>query len=134
MIPTDTTSIEKNEAARGVPKSAEKAPLIPAMIIVFLSASSMENSSNSVGEAMLMGVPVVASQVGGLPDILEDGKEGLFYDFEKTDQMVECILKIFKDDALALRLSEAERERGRQNHDRKHIITELHDIYQIVTK
>ena len=46
---------------------------------VFVSASSIENSSNSVAEAMLLGMPIVASAVGGIPDMLEDKKEGYLY-------------------------------------------------------
>ena len=40
MIPTDTTSMEKKEAAMGVPKRAEKTALIPHMVMVFRSFSS----------------------------------------------------------------------------------------------
>ncbi len=43
---------------------------------VFVCPSSIENSPNSLGEAMLLGVPCVASYVGGIPDLIFDGKEG----------------------------------------------------------
>lgn len=44
---------------------------------VFCLPSLIENSPNSLGEAMLLGVPCIATYVGGVPSILEHGKEGL---------------------------------------------------------
>ena len=46
---------------------------------VFLLPSQSENSPNSLGEAMLLGLPCVASNAGGIPDMLADGQEGLLY-------------------------------------------------------
>src|SRR5690606_23789955 len=46
---------------------------------VFVSPSSIENSPNSVGEAQLLGVPCVASYVGGTPDMIEHEDTGLLY-------------------------------------------------------
>ena len=46
---------------------------------VFVSPSSIENSPNSVGEAMLLGVPTVSSDVGGVKNMLTHGKEGFIY-------------------------------------------------------
>jgi len=43
---------------------------------IFVCPSSIENSSNSLGEAMILGVPCVASNVGGVRDMLEDNEEG----------------------------------------------------------
>ena len=46
---------------------------------VYLLPSTCENSPNSLGEAMLLGMPCVASNAGGIPDLLTDGLEGLLY-------------------------------------------------------
>ena len=42
---------------------------------MFLLPSSCENSPNSLGEAMLLGMPCVASNAGGIPDMLAAGRE-----------------------------------------------------------
>ena len=47
---------------------------------LFVCCSSNENSPNSLGEAMLLGVPCVAARVGGIPDLLEDGVDGILFD------------------------------------------------------
>lgn len=46
---------------------------------VFICASAIENSSNALGEAMLLGMPCVTTLVGGLPSIFCDGKDGIGY-------------------------------------------------------
>lgn len=45
---------------------------------VFACPSALENSPNSLGEAMLLGLPCVASRTGGIPDMAEDGTSALF--------------------------------------------------------
>ena len=46
---------------------------------LFVCCSSNENSPNSLGEAMILGVPCVAAAVGGIPSLFEDGKDGILY-------------------------------------------------------
>jgi len=62
---------------------------------VFVSCSTMENSPNSVGEAMLLGVPVVASDVGGVANLLTDMEEGILYDAGNIKELSRAIIKIF---------------------------------------
>lgn len=46
---------------------------------LFVCPSSMENSPNSLGEAMLLGMPCVSADVGGIPSIFSDGEDGILY-------------------------------------------------------
>lgn len=46
---------------------------------LFVCCSANENSPNSLGEAMILGVPCVAAAVGGIPSLFEDGKDGILY-------------------------------------------------------
>jgi L-malate glycosyltransferase len=73
---------------------------------VFICPSSIENSPNSVGEAQIIGVPLIASYVGGISNMVEDGCTGLLYRFEEVEMLAENIQKIFIDDELAKTLSE----------------------------
>jgi len=46
---------------------------------IFVHPSHIDNSPNSVCEAMLLGMPVIAGNVGGVPSIIEHGFNGLLY-------------------------------------------------------
>lgn len=96
---------------------------------VFVCPSAIENSCNSLCEAQLLGTPVVASYVGGLPDLVDDGHTGLLYRFEEAEMLAQAVVRLFGDDALALRLSEAERRAASARHDREKIARTLYTIY-----
>uniref|UniRef100_UPI004057A01F glycosyltransferase family 4 protein n=1 Tax=Acetatifactor sp. TaxID=1872090 RepID=UPI004057A01F len=51
---------------------------------LFVCCSTIENSPNSLGEAMILGVPCVSAQVGGIASIFTDGKDGILYPGYKT--------------------------------------------------
>lgn len=46
---------------------------------LFVCCSTIENSPNSLGEAMLLGMPCVSADVGGIPSIFRDGEDGILY-------------------------------------------------------
>ncbi|MEA5047561.1 MAG: glycosyltransferase family 4 protein [Eubacteriales bacterium] len=96
---------------------------------VALNPSSIENSSNAIGEAMLLGVPVVASRVGGSPDMVgEEG--GILYPFERPDQLSEAVCRIFSSDELAKSLSDHARKMAKLRHDPVKNMRDLTAIYR----
>ncbi len=97
---------------------------------VYLSASSIENSSNSVGEAMLLGMPTVSSAVGGIPSMLEHEKEGLLYPLGDKDALVSCICRMFADAAFALSCGKNAAKRAAVTHDPDTNYRRLVEIYE----
>lgn len=83
---------------------------------VLVSPSVMENSPNSVAEAMLLGLPVVASKVGGVESMITDGREGLLYKYDDVTSLAECVDKIFSDEDLAITLSKNAIARAKETH------------------
>lgn len=79
---------------------------------VFLSASLIENSPNSVGEALLVGIPVVSSDVGGVKDFIKHGENGFIYPVDEPYMIPYYIGKIF-DQEVAESFSKKSREDGR---------------------
>lgn len=51
---------------------------------LFVCCSAIENSPNSLGEAMLLGMPCVSADVGGIPSVFDDRKDGILYEGFKT--------------------------------------------------
>ena len=61
---------------------------------VFVCPSSIENSPNSLGEAQVLGVPVVASYAGGIPDMMRNA-ETYLYRFEEIESLAQKICLVF---------------------------------------
>lgn len=73
---------------------------------VFLSVSSIENSSNSLCEAMLVGTPVVSSYVGGVPSFVFHNENGLLYPESELLMLEYMILELFENKKLCEKISE----------------------------
>jgi glycosyltransferase involved in cell wall biosynthesis len=86
---------------------------------VFICPSSIENSPNSLGEAQLLGVPCIASYVGGIPDMVSEGNTGLLYRFEEIEMLAQNIISVFSNVNLATRLSRMGIEEASKRHDRE---------------
>ena len=97
---------------------------------VALNPSSIENSSNAIGEAMLLGTPVVASFVGGTPDMVQDGVSGLLYPFDAPYLLADAVRQVFSSDELAARLSNEARKTAATRHDREQNLKGLLAIYR----
>lgn len=84
---------------------------------LFVSPSLCENSSNSICEAMLVGTPVVATDVGGTASMLQDGVEGWLVPSYDSYSLAAAIRDAFlRDDVRAMRASSAQ-ARARLRHD-----------------
>lgn len=72
---------------------------------VFVSSSLSEGTSNAVLEAMALGVPVVCSAAGGMPEVLTDGIDALVVPVEDPNSVVAAVRRIAESPDLAARLS-----------------------------
>ena len=77
----------------------------------FVLNTNYEGLSHTLLEAMTAGVPIVTTNVGGNPEVIEDGKSGLLVDYGNDDQLTIAIAKILQDVELARRLSNEATER-----------------------
>lgn len=96
------------------PQSAEQVVQNLKSAHVFLSASLIENSPNSVGEAMVIGTPVVSSDVGGVKDFINHGKNGFIYPMDAPYMIPYYISKLFEDSKLSQLFSESGRITSRK--------------------
>ncbi|MBR0164212.1 MAG: glycosyltransferase family 4 protein [Lachnospiraceae bacterium] len=84
---------------------------------IVLCPSMLENSPNSVAEAMLLGVPCAASRAGGIPSMIEDHQTGLLFTAGDSKSLALAVNELFEDDTLCRTLSENAREVARIRHD-----------------
>jgi glycosyltransferase involved in cell wall biosynthesis len=99
---------------------------------VCLMASIIENSPNTLGEAMLLGMPVVSAYAGGAPSMARDEAEALFYRPDDPAMLAFQIRRIFDDPALAARLARAARARALETHDPDRNLTDLIAAYDFM--
>jgi len=67
------------------------------MLDVFIMPSRMEGLGLSVLEAQAAGLPVVASNVGGIPTLIKDGKTGYLVEPENVDALAKAIVKVLQN-------------------------------------
>lgn len=97
---------------------------------VFVCPSIVENSPNSVGEAMLLGVPVVAARCGGIPSILQDNKDGLLFEKANPQKLAEAIIQIWDEPVISAVFGENSRKHARITHDPDRNFNRLMEIYE----
>jgi len=73
---------------------------------IFVLNTEHEGLSHTVLEAMKAGIPVVTTRVGGNPETIKDGVDGLLVEFNDTDRMRDAIIKVLSDEELAKLLVE----------------------------
>lgn len=100
---------------------------------VFAMPSTIENSPNSLGEAMLLGVPCVAADVGGVRNLMHPG-EGFVYQSTAPYMLAEYIMQVFDLQERAEQLGARARERALQTHNPEKNLAALLSAYEAVAK
>ncbi len=98
---------------------------------LYLLPSRSESFGLSALEAMACGVPVLATKVGGLPEVVKDGVTGVLMPLGDLEGMAQKALELLTDDALYVSMSRACVERARQ-FDTDHIVPMYEDLYRRV--
>jgi glycosyltransferase involved in cell wall biosynthesis len=99
---------------------------------VFALASFIENSPNSLCEAQLVGMPCVASYVGGIPSLVEEGVTGWMYPVGDAVALAKRIRDIFLNDDLAISLGQNARQAALQRHDPSAVTASVLETYRSV--
>lgn len=89
-------------------------PDLVATFDVAALSSDFEGSPLSVMEYMEAGKPVVATRVGGVPDLVEDGVSGLLVQPQNSAALASALAELLRDPARAGRMGEAGRRRRRE--------------------
>ena len=101
---------------------------------VFCSPSAIENSPNSVGEAMMLGTPVVSSDVGGVKNLLIHGQDGYTYQHNAPYMLAYYIMKLFEDVEACATFSENARKHAQITHNEKNNLNAIMTVYKKIAE
>jgi glycosyltransferase involved in cell wall biosynthesis len=96
---------------------------------LFVLSSLTEGVSLALLEAMAMGLPAVATRVGGNVEVIVDGDTGLLVPPQSPQGLAAAMLKIYRDPGLARAMGQAGRQRVEANFDAKRMVARYEALY-----
>ena len=113
-----------------VGKQNDMAPLL-SIADVLLLPSDHESFGLVALEAMACEVPVIATRVGGIPEVVEDGEDGYLYELGDVDAMAEGCLRILQEPNLRLEMGRAARAHATRDFCASKIVHQYEDLYHL---
>lgn len=101
---------------------------------IYVHVSHIENSPNSVCEAMMIGMPVIASYSGGTSSLLEHEKDGILYQDGDPYVLAGAIVELFQGKNKAIEYGSSARKKAFCRHDKNRILNELISGYNSIIK
>jgi glycosyltransferase involved in cell wall biosynthesis len=112
----------------------EDVPKILSSLDLFVLSSYLEGMGSSIMDAMAHKLPVVATNVGGIPEVVLDGKTGLLVPPRRPDALAEAILQLYRDPSLSLHFGQLGCEVVHQNFSAESMATKILGIYERLAK
>lgn len=107
----------------------EEIPRYLAEADIFVRPSRSEGLGTAFLEAMAAGLPIVGTRVGGIPDFLKDGKNGLFAKVDDAKDLAEKIERLLKDASLCQRLGENGRKLVEAKYQWSKIASKMNQLF-----
>lgn len=98
--------------------------------MVFVLPSWWEGMPISILEAMAVGLPIVASDVGGIPDVVTDGTEGLLVKPRDAQGLAEAMASLLRDDEARERMGRDARQKIDRQYSSDRILPQIEAIYR----
>ena len=114
--------------------TASKEELVDALCSssCYVHTSYIDNSPNSICEAQILGVPVLATNVGGISSIVSNGVDGILFPANAPYTAAALIKKVIADEALSKTLSSNAIKKATDRHNPEKIGNRLVDIYETI--
>ncbi|TET11793.1 glycosyltransferase, partial [Candidatus Aerophobetes bacterium] len=100
---------------------------------ILILPSLYEGLPNVIVEAMSVGVPVIATRVGGVPDVIKDGETGLLVEPGRVEELAISIKKLIEDDNLRRKMSKNCLEEAKK-YSWDHVVERFEDLIERIVK
>ncbi len=107
---------------------------ILASLDLFVLSSHLEGMGSSIMDAMAHKLPVVATNVGGIPEVVVDGKTGLLVPPRRPEALAEAILKLYRDSSLSLQFGQMGCEIVHEKFSAESMANKILGIYERLAK
>jgi glycosyltransferase involved in cell wall biosynthesis len=105
-------------------------PAVLATTDVAVFSSASEGSPLAVMEAMQAARPIVATRVGGVPDLIEDGVQGILVPPGDPSALAAAVARALEDRAAGAAMGMRARERGRRDFDIEGTVRQVEQLYE----
>lgn len=112
------------------PRPNEEIPELLCAADVLALPSRSEGTPVAILESFACGIPVVASRVGGIPDVVRDGYNGYLIEPGDVDALVDRLKRILEDTEKAQNMGMAGRELVAAHYDSRHLARRIFEVYQ----
>ena len=99
----------------------------------FILPSEKESFGLAALEAMACELPVIATKTGGLPEVIDHGKNGYLSDVGDIDSMANNLIGLFKDEEMLLNFKRSALEKAKM-YDIQHVLPKYEHFYQSIIK
>jgi glycosyltransferase involved in cell wall biosynthesis len=107
----------------------DAASLYPAMDLSVMPSVDREGLPRAILESMAQGVPCIGTEVGGIPELIENGVSGLLVPPRDPEALAEALLCLADDPSLRFRMGDAARARVQGPFHLHHTIDKTRDLY-----
>lgn len=97
---------------------------------MFIHCAIIDNSPNAICEAQLIGCPIIATNAGGIPQIVTDGETGFLYPYAEPYALAFKILELHNNEILLNRVSNGAYKIAHERHNPKRIAERVMEIYK----
>lgn len=98
----------------------------------YIHPSIIDNSPNTVCEAQLIGTPVIAANVGGIPQLVDDGKTGWLYPYSEPHALAFKIMNLMEQRETLEMVSMTEQKMSHKRHNPELLAETIFDIYNTI--
>jgi len=123
-----TRELRLTEDVRFLGRRTDVADLLPALDL-FVLPSVTEGLGVALMEAMAVGLPCVATRVGGVPEVVADGETGLLVPPRDPEALAEAMLRLLPDTALRRWMGQAGRRRVEEHFSIERMVADVERMY-----